>query len=154
MGIQAYLRSRICIGSVNTECCSWDCGTRYRTMLPLCFNTSGRWRLTRGLWAKPGYVWISFVSGSFPLFNCDPLLNKSVWLKPSLVRSKVKSFFLGLSLGETTRLIMDSLSFSEPEFSYGQFMLSSQLHWSTHFWKRIIVMVLTRKCIHIFIWSF
>lgn len=66
----------------------------------------------------------TFICSSFLLYHCTPLS-----LQPSLVKSKANSFLLGLSLGETTGLMMDSLPFIEPEFHpgriHGNFLASS-----------------------------
>lgn len=66
----------------------------------------------------------TFICSSILLFHCTPLS-----LQPSLVKSKANSFLLGLSLGETTGLMMDSLPFNEPEFHpsriHGNFLASS-----------------------------
>lgn len=109
IGIHTCSRSRSHRRSLSREPCLLDCGLQFRIILPLCFNTS--WS---GNWQHVNFMQDQGVYDYRILFT--PSINKSGCLKPSLLRSKVNSFLLGPSLGETTSLIIDSLSFNEPEF--------------------------------------
>lgn len=78
-------------------------------MLPFCFNISWRWRVTTCKLCENRVCRsiLSFQAHSFLLLYY--FLKQLIYLKPSLVRSKVNNLLLGLSLGETTWLMMDSL---------------------------------------------
>lgn len=108
-------------------------------MLPFCFSTLWRWRLCAGEACEGASVYVKVI----PLHPHSPFFNKSVWPKPALVRSKGNGFLLGLSLGEMTWLVMDSLPILAPVLAKKNPRPSCQPHGSSAlFWKRIVAMAL------------